>query len=59
MQTPIQEVRKLPGYALKATGVAGLSHSRLFHITDTISNYHFFIDTGVKVSVLPAISAEH
>ena len=39
--------------------VAGLSHSRLFYITDTISNYHFLIDTSMEVSVLPATSAEH
>ena len=43
---------------LKATGVAGLSHSRLFYITDTISNYRFLIETGVEVSILPATSAE-
>ena len=33
---PLQEVGKLPGHAVKATGVAGLSHSRLFYITDTV-----------------------
>ena len=54
----MQEVEKLPGHALKVTGVAGLSHSRLFYITDTISNYRFLIDTGAEVSVLPATSAE-
>ena len=43
---------------LKATGIAGLSHSRLFYIADTISNYHFLIDTGAEVSVLPATSTE-
>ena len=58
MQTPMQEVGKLPGHSLKATGVAGLSHSCLFYITDTIFNYHFLIDTGAEVSVLPAMSAE-
>ena len=54
----MQEVGKLPGHALKATGVAGLSHSRLFYITDTISNYRFLIDTGAEVSVLPATCSE-
>ena len=46
------------GHLLKVTGVAGLSHSRLFYITDIISNYYFLIDTGAEVSVLPATSAE-
>ena len=55
----MQEVRKLPGHSLKPMGIAGLSHHCLFHITDTISNYHFLIGTGTEVSILPATSAEH
>jgi len=41
-----------------ATGAAGLTHSRLFYITDSVSNYRFLIDTGAKVSVLPPSSTE-
>ena len=43
----------------RAEGNGRSSHSRLFYITDTISNYRFLIDTGTEVSVLPATSAEH
>ena len=49
---PVQEVRKLPGHTLKAMSVAGLSHSHLIYITDTVSNYRFLVDTGAKVSIL-------
>ena len=54
----MQEVGKLLGHTLKATGIAGLSHSRLFYITDTIYNHRFLIDTGAEVSILPATSVE-
>jgi len=49
---------KLPGHSLMATGAAGLTHSRLFYITDSVSNYRFLIDTGAEVSVLPPSSTE-
>ena len=54
----MQEGGKLPGHSLKATSVAGLSHSRLFYITDRISNYCFLVDIGAEVSVLPSTSSE-
>ena len=41
-----------------ATGAAGLSHSRLFYITDRVSAYRFLIDTGAEVSVVPPSPAE-
>ena len=58
MQTPMQEVGKLPGHTLKVTGVVGLSHSCLFYITDIVSNYRFLVDTSAEVSVLPSTSSE-
>ena len=33
MHNPMQKVRKIPGYALKAMDVAGLSHSHLLYIS--------------------------
>ena len=36
-----------------ATGVSGLSQSRLFYIHDRSSSLHFLIDTGAEVSVIP------
>ena len=36
-----------------ATNVPGNSHSRLFYITDKISNHKFLVDTGAEVSVIP------
>ena len=54
----MQEIGKLQGHSLKLMGAAGLSHSRLFYITDNISHHHFLIDTGAEVSVLSASPAE-
>ena len=36
-----------------ATNVPGNSHSRLFNITDKISNHKFLVDTGAEISVIP------
>ena len=36
-----------------ATNVPGNSHSRLFYITDKISNRKFLVDTGAEISVIP------
>ena len=36
-----------------ATNVPGNSHSRLFYITDKISNHKFLVDTGAEISVIP------
>jgi len=58
MQTPMQEFEKLPDHSLMVTGTAGLTHSRLLYIADSVSNYCFLIDTGTEVSVLPPSSTE-
>ena len=44
---------KLSGQSLMATGVSGLSQSRLFYIHDQSSSLHFLIDTGAEVSIIP------
>ena len=36
--------------------VAGISPSRLFHVTDKSSNLSFLVDTGAAVSILPKSS---
>ena len=35
------------------TGVAGLSPSRLFYISDCSTNLNFLVDTGAEASVIP------
>ena len=47
------ELGKRHGQALMATNVPGNSHSRLFYITDKISNHKFLVDTGAEISVIP------
>ena len=41
-----------------ATGVTGLSTSRLFHITDRVTGTQFLVDTGAEVSVIPPSPSE-
>ena len=36
-----------------ATGVAGLSPSHLFYISDRSTNLNFLVNTGAEVSVIP------
>lgn len=35
------------------TGAAGLSPSRLFHVTDNATGLCFLVDTGAEVSIIP------
>jgi len=51
----MQQVGKLEGQVLKATGV---SPSCLFYIINSNHNYHFLVDTGTEVSVLPPSPAD-
>ena len=41
-----------------ATGVAGLTHSRLFYVSDKHTNTRFLVDTGSEVSIVPPIPAD-
>ena len=41
-----------------ATGVSGLTHSRLLHVSDRNSNCKFLVDTGSEVSVIPPTPAD-
>ena len=54
MQIPLLvEDGKRPGQPLAATGIAGPSLSRLFHLTDKSNSLRFLVDTGAKVSIIP------
>ena len=39
-------------------GVSGLIPNCLFYIIDSNHNYHFLVDTGAEVSVLPPSPAD-
>ena len=54
----MQQIGKLQGQALMATGVSGLIPSHLFYIIDSNHNYRFLVDTGAEVSVLPPSPAD-
>ena len=54
----MQQIGKLQGHALMATGVSGLIPSRLFYIIDSNHNYRFLVDTGAEVSILPPSPAD-
>ena len=56
MQTTVSVKR--PGQMLAATGIPGQISSRLFCITDRNCGYHFLVDTGAEISVLPPSHAE-
>ena len=43
---------------LAATGSAGITHSRLFYVTDRHTKRRFLIDTGAEVSVVPPTSLD-
>ena len=43
---------------LAATGIPGLTPSRLFFVMDRTQGLRFLVDTGAEVSVLPATHAE-
>ena len=47
------QLGKLLGQPLVATGVSGLTPSRLFYVSDSNSNSQFLVDTGSEVSVIP------
>ena len=49
---------KLLGQPLVATGVSGLTHSSLLHVSDRNSNCKFLVDTGSEVSVIPPTPAD-
>ncbi len=51
-------VIKSLGPSLAATSTGGLSHSRLFHITDHNSGMSFLVDTGADVSEIPPSPSE-
>ena len=53
MQGTLHLVFKPSGRTLAATGATGLSHSRLFYITDKVTGTRFLVDTGSEVSVVP------
>ena len=57
MQAALQ-LGKLLGRTLSAAGATGLSHSRLFYVSDKHSNTHFLVDTGSEVSVIPPTPAD-
>ena len=54
----MQQVGKLQGQVLMATGVSGLLPTHLFYIIDSNHNYRFLVDTGTEVSVLPPSPAD-
>ena len=47
------QLGKRPGWTLAATGVTGLTSSRLFFVSDTHTHTHFLVDTGSEVSAIP------
>ena len=51
MRTSLQVFVKLARQPL-AANVAGISPSRLLHVTDKSSNLSFLVDTGAAVSIL-------
>ena len=53
MQATLCSGGKLRGRPLTATGAVGQIRSRLFYVVDIQSNFHFLIDTGADISVLP------
>ena len=55
MPTSLQVFLKLARQPL-AVNVAGISSSRLFHVTEKSSNLSFRVDTGAAVSILPKSS---
>ena len=57
MYTDLQLGKRL-GRTLSATGATGLSHSRLFYVSDSHTNIHFLVDTGSEVSVIPLTLAD-
>ena len=58
LQISLQLSAKLPGQALAATSVPVQNASRLFYIKDCLSGFHFFVDTGAAVSVIPPSLSE-
>ena len=49
--------KKHAGQPLAVTGVAGLSPSHLFYISDHSTNLNFLVDTGAEVSAIPPTRA--
>ena len=49
---------KPPGQDLAATSVPGQHASRLFYLKDHLSHFHFLVDTGAAVSVIPPSSSD-
>ena len=52
------ELGKRESRSLMATSVPGSSHSRLFFVRERSSHYHFLIDTGAEVSVIPSLKSD-